>query len=205
VMQALINHIMSRQPWIYNGRESLGPVHGNIGILTQIVLSDPSYASQLESKLAELLDLQEEDGNWPAVPGRKAEAIQFCNGAPGIVISLLAIQEYFPNLKDRMDIAITAARKLIWECGLLVKEPSVCHGIIGNALALEGDQREHFLACTTPEMVLGDGIEGLEGGWDRGGQLEEKFGLLWGEAGRASVWMDVAAGRLGRFVIYTDV
>ncbi|MCJ1298812.1 hypothetical protein MMC08_001602 [Hypocenomyce scalaris] len=52
-------------PWSYNGTQYPGAVHGDIGIITQIVLSDPSYAPQLEGKLSTLLDLQTESGNWP--------------------------------------------------------------------------------------------------------------------------------------------
>jgi hypothetical protein len=42
-------------------------VHGEIGIVTQIVLSDAPYAPKLENKLLSLLKLQNTEGNWPTV------------------------------------------------------------------------------------------------------------------------------------------
>jgi hypothetical protein len=125
--------------------------------------------------------------------------VQFCHGAPGFVISLLAIREHFPTLHTQIDAAIALGRKVTWEKGLLTKEPNFCHGIMGNALALEGAQREHFLALATPEKVekgLADGVFEKD---------EESFGMLWGEAGRAWIWKDVWDGAKGRCVLYTDV
>jgi hypothetical protein len=72
-------------------------------------------------------------------------------------------------------------------------------------LALESQQREHFLALATPEKVeqgVTDGMFEKE---------SESFGLLWGEAGRAWVWMDQctcldASDRIkGKCVLYSDV
>jgi hypothetical protein len=34
---------------------------------------------------------------------------------------------------------------------------------------------------------------------------EEPYGLLWGEAGRAWVWMKVANGSLNEIIPYTDI
>ncbi|KAH8899157.1 hypothetical protein GQ53DRAFT_742225 [Thozetella sp. PMI_491] len=201
VITSLIETIMSQQPWVWDGRQYLGTVHGEIGILTQIVLSDPSYAPKLENKLVTLLGQQNTEGNWPVVDGKEIGLVQFCHGAPGFIVSLLAIRPYFPAVQWQIDAAIALGRRLTWERGLLIKEPNICHGIIGNALALDSDQRDHFLALAIPELVRDGVADGsFEKDWD-------SFGLLWGEAGRAWVWMQMWDGSLGqgKVVLYSDV
>lgn len=120
----------SPRPWKWMGKAYVGAVHGAIGIITQIVLCDPrKYAKELETELAVLLTYQYESGNWPSsIPPEKDRLVQVCHGAPGVVISLLSIRQYFPNLKDRIDKAIAKGRECILERGLLTKEPCLCHG-----------------------------------------------------------------------------
>ena len=121
--------------WICHGRQYIGAAHGEIGILTQLVLTTPSLAPELQPRLEFLLDGQLDSGNWPnsAVAGSERH-VKWCHGAPGFVISLLALRAYFPALKARIDDAVGRARGCIWERGLLRKEPNLCHGILGNAL-----------------------------------------------------------------------
>ncbi|KAM7189233.1 hypothetical protein V8F20_010237 [Naviculisporaceae sp. PSN 640] len=152
------NTIMKNGPeWKWHGKRYLGAVHGDVGIVTQIVLTSPSLASQLESVLSRLLDMQHSDGNWPSHEGHHHSTkplVQFCHGAPGFLFSLLALRQYFPGLHDRIDTAIERARQCVWNEGLLRKEPNLCHGVFGNALTLPlGPQREHFLGIATPEHV----------------------------------------------------
>ncbi|KAF4625653.1 hypothetical protein G7Y89_g12513 [Cudoniella acicularis] len=198
VIILLIEDMLPQQPWIWNNCRYLGSGHGEIGILTQIVLSDPSYAPKLESKLTELLKLQDAEGNWPVIEGKDIGLVQFCHGAPGFVPSLLAIRQYFSTLHKQIDKAVTLGRKLIWEKGLLTKAPNLCHGIIGNALSLEGKQREHFLCFASPEKIEQGVVDGI---WEKD---QELFGILWGEAGRAWVWMEAWDGSQGKFVLYSD-
>ena len=69
-------------------------------------------------------------------------------------MSLKVIQQYFPSeLQTRMSIACEKAEGVIFEKGLLTKEPNLCHGSTGNALALPSSQREHFMAFTTVETI----------------------------------------------------
>ena len=120
----------SPRPWRWYGQVYIGAIHGAIGIITQIVLTSPKkFAPKLEAELAVLLSYQFDSGNFPAtVPVERDRLVQVCHGAPGVVISLLSIKEYFPNLKDKIDKAIAKARTAILERGLLTKEPCLCHG-----------------------------------------------------------------------------
>lgn len=199
VIAMLVEDILAQHPWSWSDRKYIGPVHGDIGILTQIVLSNPSYAPKLESKLLGLLNLQGEDGNWPVTEGKEIGLVQFCHGAPGVLISLLAIRPHFTRLHEKIDAAIALGRKVTWEKGLLTKEPNICHGITGNALVLQAPQKEHFLCLATPENVEKGVAEGV---FEKDA---DPFGLLWGEAGRAWVWMDVWDGSEGKLILYSDV
>jgi hypothetical protein len=199
VITSLIEAMLPQQPWIWMGHQYLGAVHGEIGIVTQIVLSDASYAPKLENKLLSLVKLQGADGNWPAIEDKDIGLVQFCHGAPGFVLSLLVIRLYFPTLHAEIDEAIALGRKVTWERGLLTKEPNICHGISGNALALDAHQREHFLCLATPERIK-QGV--ADGTFEKD---EDPFGMLWGEAGRAWVWMEVWDGSEGKSVFYSDV
>ncbi|KAL2270595.1 hypothetical protein VTJ83DRAFT_2779 [Remersonia thermophila] len=158
----LSNAILSRGPhWRWHGARYLGAVHGDAGIVTQLVLASPELAPRAQPILERLLDVQRIDGNWPSAEepaggigrGGSKELVQFCHGAPGVVLSLLALRPHFPELHDRIDAAVARARDRIAERGLLTKEPSLCHGIFGNALALDPPRREQFLAVATPENV----------------------------------------------------
>ncbi|KAJ9648622.1 hypothetical protein H2201_000953 [Coniosporium apollinis] len=190
----------SPRPWKWHGKAYVGAVHGAIGIITQIVLTDPTWAPKLEADLGALLSYQFESGNWPSsIPPGRDRLVQFCHGAPGVVASLLSIKEHFPNLKARIDKAIEKGRECILERGLLTKEPCLCHGISGNALALDDKEFEHFLTYTT-----GHEIKSLE----KDGMLEKSDdpSSLWcGEAGRAWTWAVADKGLDKLFLGYNDI
>jgi hypothetical protein len=181
---------------------TVGAVHGSIGIITQIVLTNPHWAPKLEDDLEALLSYQFDSGNWPislSTPPGPDIILEVCHGSPGIVISLECIKQHFPNLNKKIDQAIQRARDDILERGLLTKEPCLCHGISGNALALDGRDFERFLSFTT-----GDEIEAL----DRNGMLvksDNPFGLWTGLTGRAWAWA-VADRDLNKTLLgYNDV
>jgi Lanthionine synthetase C-like protein len=206
--------LASPRPWKWHGKVYVGAAHGIIGIMTQIVLTNPSYAPRLEPQLDSLLQNQYESGNWPAcLPARGARLVQFCHGAPGVVSSLLSIRQHFPNLWDRIDEAIIAGRAVIKDQGLLTKEPCLCHGISGNALALEGEDFEDFLSHTTRSRIEALQEERPER-WEED-DVEEAAGMitpsdhpeaLWcGEAGRAWAWAVADRGLPKRFLGYNDI
>jgi hypothetical protein len=152
--------------------------------------------------VSELLDLQTESGTWPFALEDCKELVQFCHGAPGFVISLLAIGDYFPSLHQRIDEAVSKARECIWKNGLIKKEPNLCHGITGNAFAFPpGPQRDHFLAYGTSEKQK----EGKDKGWWVSGDYGQPFSLGFGSVpGRAWGWM--ARERDGKeYITYNDV
>jgi hypothetical protein len=101
-------------------------------------------------------------------------------------MSLSAIRPYFiAHLQARIDDAVERGREMTWERGLLTKGSNICHGIIGNALALRAPERDHFLSFATLKKIM---IGIADGRFERD---EEPYGLLWGEARRAWVWMSV--------------
>jgi hypothetical protein len=205
--------LQTPQPWYWHGRSYLGAAHGAIGIVTQLVLSLPDCASELEETVACLLSLQLASGNWPSsLPStaqsytlnshdkrhieHKGELVQFCHGAPGFITSLTAIRAYFPNHGKQLDEAVEIGRAHVWERGILVKESCLCHGTCGNALCLQKSQFEQMLAVSTEEKVK------------EMGQLDPSdspYGLYTGMAGRAWVWAVADSGIEQTFLGYNDV
>ncbi|RDW60552.1 hypothetical protein BP6252_11935 [Coleophoma cylindrospora] len=202
VTQVIDCIIRNGSPWIYRGREVYGLGHGDMGIVTQIILSDASYAPKLEAHVSSLLALQMESGNWPKEKAKQDDLIQLCHGAPGFVISLSAIRQYLPSLHDQIDRAVTKGREITWAQGLLKKEPNLCHGITGNAFVFPpGPQRDHFLAHATEEMIT-KGVE--DGTWNTSANYGFPHSLMFGMGGRAWAWA-VTDRAEGTYITYNDV
>jgi hypothetical protein len=204
--QKVVERILkSRIPWEWHQKAYLGAVHGAIGIITQIVLSSPAHAAEklLQGTLEWVLDLQFPSGNFPSsYPVGSDRLVQVCHGAPGFVIALESLRPHVPTttLNDRIDDALQRAREDIWERGLLTKEPGLCHGISGNALAFDDDARfEHFLSFTTTEQLERRWELGTGEGWDA------FYGLYTGEAGRAWAWAVMDKGLERRLIGFNDL
>jgi lantibiotic modifying enzyme len=120
----------SPRPWKWRSKNYIGAVHGAMGIITQVVLTNPArYAEKVQAELAVTLSYQYPSGNFPStVPPERDRLVQVCHGAPGVIISLLSIRDYFPQLHEKIDKAISRGRECILERGLLTKEPCICHG-----------------------------------------------------------------------------
>lgn len=198
-MTIIIENILANgPPWTFyiGGREStydfVGLGHGRMGIMVQILLCDSTRAPKLKPALIELLDIQAENGNWPArwpdPNGNYKEKglVQWCHGAPGMVQALATIRQFYPHLESRIDEAIEKGMRLTWEKGLLIKEPNLCHGITGNAFTFPpGQKRDHFLAYTTEQKVR----EGYESGIFVSCDYGRKCSVGFGGIGRAVGWM----------------
>ncbi|KAI1798764.1 hypothetical protein F4811DRAFT_163619 [Daldinia bambusicola] len=210
--------LSSPQPWTWHGKAYLGAAHGAIGIICQVILSQPSAAPKLEPILASLLAAQRPSGNFPSSAGSESDRlVQFCHGGPGFVLSLAPLLAHFPALGPRMRDAVKRATEDIWERGVLTKEPCLCHGVAGNAVAVavgvglgtwkeekkedrEVEERfEHFLSFMSTE-----GMEKI--GWmRRAGREDGSAGLYTGEAGRAWVWGVKVSGGEKVCIGYNDV
>ncbi|KAI0200195.1 hypothetical protein F4808DRAFT_171548 [Astrocystis sublimbata] len=145
------------------------------------------------------MDSQFESGNFPSsLPAGSDRLVQFCHGGPGFVVSLRALMPYFPELEERMRDVIARAQDDIWRRGLLTKEPCLCHGVAGNALAFDrDDQFHHFLY-----FMRGERIEELRSDASRD---NERAGLYTGEAGRVWCWAVADWGLSRTCVGYNDV
>ncbi|KAJ9095952.1 hypothetical protein QFC21_005314 [Naganishia friedmannii] len=204
-IRAVVREIVAApRPWIWHGNAYLGAVHGSAGIIAQVLLSikaisgdsgdhdeEKKWIATMEPDVGQLLDVQfTETGNWPSslasAPGRQPRddrLLQFCHGSPGIIACLSHILPFYPHLSTRIKHAITLAQPDLFARGLLTKEPCLCHGATGNALALHDQkQREAFLAYTTEEAIR----EMEEGGLMRNSESPE--GLYTGLAGRVWAW-----------------
>ncbi|KAI0505573.1 hypothetical protein F5B22DRAFT_520589 [Xylaria bambusicola] len=199
-IESTANRILKTPPpWVWHGKHYIGAAHGSISIITQVVLSIPSMARQLQPLLVELLDSQFPSGNFPSsLPAGSDRLVQFCHGGPGIVISLRTLLPFFPEVSERIDRAIRAAQVNIWEKGLLTKEPCICHGIAGNSLALDkDDQYLHFLSFMDSERIqrlLQDSSRD-----------NSTVGLYTGESGRAWCWAVAHKGLPRTCIGYNDI
>ncbi|KAK3369779.1 hypothetical protein B0T24DRAFT_533198 [Lasiosphaeria ovina] len=161
VISELCDRILAAAPaGKWHGRRYLGAVHGDSGIIIRLVMATPELATRLRPILDRLLDMQLPDGNWPSAESNYSGStampglVQFCHGAPGVVESLLSLPPHFPELWGKIDGAIDKGRECIRSQGMLLKEPSLCHRLVGNALTLPpGSKRNYFLAFATPENV----------------------------------------------------
>ncbi|KAL9101425.1 MAG: hypothetical protein Q9163_003317 [Psora crenata] len=203
VIEQLVSVITAEGPnWKWHGKAYLGAVHGNIGIIAQILLSSHSARtkSKLWSWLDSLLETQLPSGNFPSSAGKERdELVQFCHGGPGFVISLLSVRDFAPDrMKEKINAAIEKAREDIWKRGVLTKEPCLCHGASGNAIALDERRRGDILRWAQRGVVK----RGCEEGWYVEG--DDPVGLMGGEAGRAWVWM-VAAGLAKGMISFSEL
>ncbi|KZL75380.1 abscisic acid ABA receptor [Colletotrichum tofieldiae] len=184
VKARIVEKILGAGPgWTWRGKRYIGAVHGDIGILTQLLLTDPRLAtnSMVRNSLQRLLSLQDQNGNWPTKDDddhASHELVQFCHGAPGFVSSLLHIGRLLPDMRDGIENAIALGTRCIWREGLLRKEPCLCHGILGNSLALPfGPLRDHFLAWSLPSKIADE---------------RRQDGSIFSQedSGRMSIWFD---------------
>ena len=217
-INSLIDAITKDGPeWKWHGKHYLGAAHGDVGIITQVLLS--SQRPRFWDWLAELLDTQQEaSGNFPSSKGKegRGELVQFCHGAPGFVVLLMAIEKLINQewnlgakvilnaspgareVRDRLPVVLHKARKCIYQRGVLTKQPCLCHGVSGNAIALTGSQRADLMRWARDGV-----IQLLLKGQDYNAG-DDPWGLFCGEAGRAWSWM-VMCGCGKGMIGYSDL
>ena len=111
---------------------SLTPPHGLVGVVHVLRRALDDRRGELEREtadvLARLVVREDELANWPAREGGEPRHLQWCNGAPGIVI---AAGDY---LAEEL---LVAAAELIWRAGPpgMDKGSGICHGTAGNRYA----------------------------------------------------------------------
>ncbi len=120
----------------------VGAGHGAFGNLAPLVrardLLSPQRAAELFERVPALLEAYViRDGaaaNWWSLggPPRFGNRMQWCHGAPGVVISLAQ----YPRNDERVEALLVAAGEGIWRAGPLRKGPNLCHGTAGNGFAM---------------------------------------------------------------------
>jgi hypothetical protein len=119
----------------------LGPVHGYAGNMLALLRGwswlDPAQRAQVAAAIPRTLAAtawQSDMGaNWPAVAESLASPrlVQYCHGAPGVVIVFADAPVATPEL----DEVLRQAGEFIWRAGPLAKGPGLCHGTGGNGYA----------------------------------------------------------------------
>jgi lantibiotic modifying enzyme len=112
---------------------SLTPPHGLVGNVQALSAGlDNERRTSLEGETADLLArfAVVEDGvaNWPRREGVEPDRLQWCAGAPGILVSASSYLD---------EELVLAGAELIWQAGPpgMEKGSGICHGTAGNGYA----------------------------------------------------------------------
>ena len=112
---------------------SLTPPHGLVGNVQALLAGfDDERSKQLERESAALLErlVVIEDGlaNWPRREGVEANQLQWCSGAPGVLVGACSYLD---------EELLLAGAELIWQAGPpgMEKGSGICHGTAGNGHA----------------------------------------------------------------------
>ena len=125
---------------LYGSRDHiLGAAHGfagNVFVLARGDLLDPARRGELERRTTAVVaeHAVRADGlaQWPpALMWSEEPRTQWCQGAPGMVVSLAAVAPADEVLSD----LLLAGGELTWQAGPLRKGAGLCHGTAGNGYA----------------------------------------------------------------------
>ncbi len=110
-------------------RQFLGPAHGWAGNVHALrgFLDDDELRALVDRVLRAHAVWDGDAVNWPPRLGDEPSRVQWCHGAPGMVITL---GDLMP------DDLLLAAAETTWRTGPLEKGPGLCHGTAGNGFAL---------------------------------------------------------------------
>ena len=107
---------------------SLTPPHGLVGNVAALGERGEALTSETNDLLARFAVRENGLANWPHREGAEASRLQWCAGAPGIVVGAA------PYLDDEL---LLAGAELIWRAGPpgMEKGSGICHGTAGNGHA----------------------------------------------------------------------
>ncbi|VDO26329.1 unnamed protein product [Onchocerca flexuosa] len=127
----------------YHGRHYLGTAHGLMGILQMLLcfieFLDEGAKSDVLETVDWILSLQLKNGNIPSkveeegIDRGENELVHWCHGATGAVH--LMIVAYLQTHNEKYLKSANAALNLIWQKGILMKGPGICHGAAGSGYA----------------------------------------------------------------------
>ncbi len=108
----------------------LGPAHGAAGNQLALLQGEPGDESPTAVALTQAAMVEDGLANWPREVGHSRDdlRVQWCHGAPGIVISASSYLD---------DELVLAASELVWRAGPMGDEKGacICHGTAGNGYA----------------------------------------------------------------------
>jgi len=120
----------------WHSQTYLAGAHGVSGIIYELLdvpelLKDDMVTKDIKETINFIISLAFESGNYPTrVNGTKEDLVQWCHGAPSIMMLYCKAFKIF-NERRYLKAAVDA-NKVIWERGLLKKGLSLCHGVAGN-------------------------------------------------------------------------
>ncbi|KAJ8514512.1 hypothetical protein ONZ45_g7966 [Pleurotus djamor] len=189
--------------WEWHRKRYLGAAHGIAGILHVLLLVPtqllvPHYEKILQA-VEWLLELQDISGNWPtAAPdldepflrSNTSELIQWCHGAPGVILLLSTLIHrstlnpttfhLSEDLARKTIVSLSHAASLVYRHGVLKKGVGLCHGIagsvyalLGTASALERISKTHRIHVASLSFSADGHIGGT--GMDRDAQLHKQY------------------------------
>lgn len=144
----------------YYNTEYLGAAHG-LSFILQTLLSVPGYldynksaAQDVKATVQYMSSLQTSEGNWPCcmeeIGMSEHKLIHWCHGAPGTIY--LMAKAYLVFKDPKFLNACVKAGEVVWQKGLLLKGPGICHGVAGNGYVflllyrLTGDDKHLYRA-----------------------------------------------------------
>lgn len=117
--------------------QRLSPLHGFFANAAALLRAEDllvdDHAAQFRGHIIETIRataiVDNGKANWPVSPAAPhARYLQFCNGAPGVIVSTV-------GHSLRSDNLLIAGGELTWHVGPVTKQPSLCHGAPSAAYA----------------------------------------------------------------------
>lgn len=152
------------------GDTYLGAAHGLSAILHMLLESGIQPKDQfsshklnlIKSSTDYLLSLQTREGNFACTlddigSDKEDKLVHWCHGAPGVIY--LMAKAYIVFKEDKYLHSCLKIGELVWQRGLLMKGPGICHGVAGNGYVflllfrLTNDQKHLYRAQKFMEFL----------------------------------------------------